>query len=977
MPLFNRASNFTINGGTFNDFSREVVIHHHWHYDSHRTVQQAPIPVERHASAPITTPALTHDQLVKKAKRASSPYGAPITTPALINGQCAKKIKRASAPYGALIATRARTNDPVVKTAERASAPDGPTQRIPWASPSAFSVLNYALDRLNAVVEPHSSGIFKKLHADLQGLALVATILRRAYQACRKTDLGRLVREDIHHHLSQCILTLTQVHDDVVQLPYRWVPPWRRFGSVLYVWHWWTAVEEPEEVSSIRKLVNSQVKTLGSCLVSLKSFVWAEELFDCTTQDSQFRAQELTEFLCGAPPSLRHISVEEIIVIEPLGKPLAIPIRFTNTLDDVHFFVQQGCRGTKGSFYIDQKRYQLDDPCTNQALDDTLFHQNLRPGKTFEVSVLVQATSMSSNKCPRCGHENRSDLARRENGWVNCEACRMMVKVTEVTSPERPAEPKEEDTSCDESSPTEERRRYSMPSNPRRRSRPVSPSASNGAIQEQPLEEVAMEVTPEETQSTLMTEGDVLEARYLFRRMLIQLVVDNQTQASVVQEDGAVVESPTDPWFVGEYMERFQQSPWYLRPNLNPSEIIMDHDGSIRAATLEVLVERLTAHEETLDHAFKEAFLLTFKTFTTLNELVDHLIARFLIQPPKGLTSEEHEHWVHQKQRVVQTRVLGMLKSLLQPGVLDDDDLLVLGKIERFLQSRHLIGFTMASKVLLNLIARATIRRGARERISSTSMPSPPAPIISKFSKTSGLLLDIHPLELARQLTLMESEFYQRISSGELLRRAWKQGRRDNIFGLIEFSNKIVNWVVNIILSKEDPRKRVALIKYFITVAERCRSLNNFASMVSIISALNLPPVKRLKRTWGRIPPKETQLFSSCEKIIDSANNFTTYRQLMTSVRPPCVPFIGAYTSMLDFLRNVNHDNLIQSGGLINFRKRQKVWEVIMEATRFSNEPYNLQSVPFIQNYIRNSVDIRTRGDDYYWERSLMLEPRE
>ncbi|EAU86187.2 hypothetical protein CC1G_03398 [Coprinopsis cinerea okayama7 len=813
MPLFNRASNFTINGGTFNDFSREVVIHHHWHYDSHRTVQQAPIPVERHASAPITTPALTHDQLVKKAKRASSPYGAPITTPALINGQCAKKIKRASAPYGALIATRARTNDPVVKTAERASAPDGPTQRIPWASPSAFSVLNYALDRLNAVVEPHSSGIFKKLHADLQGLALVATILRRAYQACRKTDLGRLVREDIHHHLSQCILTLTQVHDDVVQLPYRWVPPWRRFGSVLYVWHWWTAVEEPEEVSSIRKLVNSQVKTLGSCLVSLKS---------------------------KAAEGPKEAS--------------------TSTKSDTSWMT-----------HVPIKR------------------------STTHCSTRTYAPERHSN-----------------------EACRMMVKVTEVTSPERPAEPKEEDTSCDESSPTEERRRYSMPSNPRRRSRPVSPSASNGAIQEQPLEEVAMEVTPEETQSTLMTEGDVLEARYLFRRMLIQLVVDNQTQASVVQEDGAVVESPTDPWFVGEYMERFQQSPWYLRPNLNPSEIIMDHDGSIRAATLEVLVERLTAHEET--------------------------------QAARRTDS---------------------------PGVLDDDDLLVLGKIERFLQSRHLIGFTMASKVLLNLIARATIRRGARERISSTSMPSPPAPIISKFSKTSGLLLDIHPLELARQLTLMESEFYQRISSGELLRRAWKQGRRDNIFGLIEFSNKIVNWVVNIILSKEDPRKRVALIKYFITVAERCRSLNNFASMVSIISALNLPPVKRLKRTWGRIPPKETQLFSSCEKIIDSANNFTTYRQLMTSVRPPCVPFIGAYTSMLDFLRNVNHDNLIQSGGLINFRKRQKVWEVIMEATRFSNEPYNLQSVPFIQNYIRNSVDIRTRGDDYYWERSLMLEPRE
>ncbi|EFI27560.1 hypothetical protein CC1G_15596 [Coprinopsis cinerea okayama7 len=37
----------------------------------------------------------------------------------------------------------------------------------------------------------------------------------------------------------------------------------------------------------------------------------------------------------------------------------------------------------------------------------------------------------------------------------------------------------------------------------------------------------------------------------------------------------------------------------------------------------------------------------------------------------------------------------------------------------------------------------------------------------------------------------------------------------------------VLNWVVNLVLSKESERKRGALIKYFVTVADHCRSLNN------------------------------------------------------------------------------------------------------------------------------------------------------
>ena len=36
---------------------------------------------------------------------------------------------------------------------------------------------------------------------------------------------------------------------------------------------------------------------------------------------------------------------------------------------------------------------------------------------------------------------------------------------------------------------------------------------------------------------------------------------------------------------------------WYLRPNYDRSEILINPDGGVRAGTTTALVERLTAHE--------------------------------------------------------------------------------------------------------------------------------------------------------------------------------------------------------------------------------------------------------------------------------------------------------------------------------------------------------------------------------------------
>lgn len=115
----------------------------------------------------------------------------------------------------------------------------------------------------------------------------------------------------------------------------------------------------------------------------------------------------------------------------------------------------------------------------------------------------------------------------------------------------------------------------------------------------------------------------------------------------------------------------------------------------------------------------------------------------------------------------------------------------------------------------------------------------PPPPIVPKFNKKLKLL-DIDPLELARQLTIMESQLYQRIRPMECLQRAREQRTEnvDNIAIVIQTSNRvcvyvalisccaydsltqIADWVAESILSRDDSRKRAVVVKHLISVAD-------------------------------------------------------------------------------------------------------------------------------------------------------------
>lgn len=179
-------------------------------------------------------------------------------------------------------------------------------------------------------------------------------------------------------------------------------------------------------------------------------------------------------------------------------------------------------------------------------------------------------------------------------------------------------------------------------------------------------------------------------------------------------------------------------------------------------------------------------------------------------------------------------------------------------------------------------------------------------------------LEQIHPVEVARQLTLIEFQMFCKISSEELLGLGWmkesKEWSAPNITELISHSNLMSDWVTTTIVSTEPLKLRQKVLRHFILIAQSCFEINNFNTLFEICHALASQPVFRLSKTWEGIPKADMHKYRHLEEVTAFKSNRRNYRQELKRVqdkhrRPStgnaryhtdsCLPYLGVHLTDL------------------------------------------------------------------------------
>jgi len=392
----------------------------------------------------------------------------------------------------------------------------------------------------------------------------------------------------------------------------------------------------------------------------------------------------------------------------------------------------------------------------------------------------------------------------------------------------------------------------------------------------------------------------------------------------------------------------------------------------VKSGSFDGLIRALT--QPYADPEDVKCFLLTYRSFATPLTLFEKMKHRYISTSTEANDIEASEDKKHDP---VPLRIVNFLKNWVDKYFEFDFQ----GNKELIDAMFKFINELQNSMALpANQIQRALEKRLSKEDyelgILSFNNQAPDTILPPTLNFKDLTVLDIAPLEMARQLTLIEYDMFRKIQPKECLQQAWTGGERQtrapNIYTIITRFNRISNWVSSEIVSEGKLKQRVGLLRYFIKLARKCLKLNNFNAVMEINAGLLSNSVYRLKKTWEQLPAKTKKKFEAMTKLMSNETNYRSYRDGLRASNPPVVPYFGMYLTDLIYIENGNPDKTKENH--INFDKSRLIARVIKEIQSYQQSPYNLKRVIEFETYFSN---LKCLAETDIHQYSILCEPRE
>uniref|UniRef100_A0A8C7M0A4 Ral guanine nucleotide dissociation stimulator-like 1 n=1 Tax=Oncorhynchus mykiss TaxID=8022 RepID=A0A8C7M0A4_ONCMY len=403
-----------------------------------------------------------------------------------------------------------------------------------------------------------------------------------------------------------------------------------------------------------------------------------------------------------------------------------------------------------------------------------------------------------------------------------------------------------------------------------------------------------------------------------------------------------------------------------LPPGHTVSQLETCKIRSIRAGTLERLVETLLTAFGDNDLTYTSIFLSTYRAFASTHTVLQLLLDKYGI--PEDSEGPMERCRPSETKGAVRTALASILRVWLDQCPEDFQEppsYPCLHRVMAYLQ-RALPGsepIRRAQSLLGQLQAEASLDPDSEG--GSFCLGEDEEVEIEVQEDFLSFDADL----VAEQLTYMDALLFKKVVPHHCLGSIWSQrDKKQNkhsastIRATITQFNAVAACVVSTILHRRQirPHLRARVIQRWIDVAQECRMRKNFSSLHAIVSALQSNPLYRLKRAWSCVHKDGISTFEELSDIFSDHNNYLTSRELLMregtskfanlegcakehqkrihkrlqlqkemGAMQGTIPYLGTFLTDLTMLDTALPD--LVEGGLINFEKRRREFEVIAQ----------------------------------------------
>uniref|UniRef100_A0A672R6P2 Ral guanine nucleotide dissociation stimulator-like n=1 Tax=Sinocyclocheilus grahami TaxID=75366 RepID=A0A672R6P2_SINGR len=313
---------------------------------------------------------------------------------------------------------------------------------------------------------------------------------------------------------------------------------------------------------------------------------------------------------------------------------------------------------------------------------------------------------------------------------------------------------------------------------------------------------------------------------------------------------------------------------------------------TIKAGTLEKLVEYMVSAFKGKDYTYVTIFLCTYRAFATTKQVLDLLLNRYAKlhdQPVSGKPKLSPEDYTELKNTV--SSILGAWLDQYSEDFWSPPDHECLQSLISYLQL-NFSGSDMERRAH-NLLELFQHRQHTEVELEGDLCTCPFATpeessLDDEFSPSH--FTSFSPALVAEQLTVMDAELFKRVVPYHCLGGIWSQRDKKGkehlaptIRATVAQFNSVTNCVIATCLDNRSlrPFQRAKRIEHWIEVARKCRILKSFSSLKAILSALQSNAIHRLRRTWDDVSRESYRTFQELSEIFSDDNNYSLSRELL------------------------------------------------------------------------------------------------